>query len=174
MHRHLLPFLLVLVSLILTACDTTGGAGAGDPMQLEYRRLSIASEPPGNYFVGRRYHLEQRHFWGYVRRPGESWDKSKLVVINEKYAKQPDRYPEVPSGDGPAYGSDHNCEYRLWGYFSGRRCYDPNSDLMLPEFVLQRYEVKNQSPGWLFKPNEKASSQYLLRDEPGAHPGNRF
>ena len=173
MPRHLLILLTALVCLFLAACESTGG-GSVDPMQLEYRRLSIASEPPGNYFVGRRFHLQQRHFWGYVRRPGESWDQSRLVVINEKFAKQPDRYPEIPSGDGPAYGSDHNREYRLWGYFSGRRVYDPNSDLMLPEFVLQRYELKNESPGWLFKPNEKFNGQYLLRDEPSARPGARF
>jgi predicted small secreted protein len=173
MPRHLLSLLIALVCFLLAACGTTG-VGSGDPMQLEYRRLSIAAEPAGNYFVGRRFHLPQRHFWGSVRRPGESWDQSKLVVINEKFAKQPDRYPEIPAGEGPAYGSDHNREYRLWGYFSGRRVYDPNSDLMLPEFVLQRYELKNESPGWLFKPNEKFNGQYLLRDEPSARPGARF
>jgi hypothetical protein len=161
MARHLLHLSLLLCTFILVSCQSEGG---GDPRQLEYRRLSIASEPPGDYFVGRRFHIERTHFWGYVRRPAESWDK---------FMKQPDRYPEVPNGDGPAYGSDHNTEYRLWGYYSGRKAYDPNSNLMLPEFVLQRYEVKNESPGWLFKPNEKFTGNRLLRGEPGATPGGR-
>lgn len=172
MHRHLLLLALLVFSLLLSSCQT-GGGGAGDPRQLEYRRLAIAAETPGDYYVGRRFHIARTHFWGYVRRPGESWDKSYLVVINEKFKRQPDRLPEIPSGDGPAYGSDHNTEYRLWGYYSGRKAYDPNSNLMLPEFVLQRYEVKNQSPGWLFKPNEKFSGERLLRGEPGATPGKR-
>lgn len=173
MHRYFLHLALLVVSLLLSACQT----GSSDPrfaQQLEYRRMSIASEPAGDYFVGRRFHIERLHFWGYVRRPGENWDKSRLVVMNEKFMKQPDRYPEVPSGDGPAYGSDHNTEYRLWGQFSGRKIYDPNSNMVLPEFVLQRYEVKDTSPGWLFKPDEKFDGTHLFRGEYGATPGARY
>jgi hypothetical protein len=173
MPRYLLHFLLLAISVLLCSCQT-GGMGGGDPVQLEYRRLSIASEAPGDYYVGRRFHINCTHFWGYVRRPGESWDKSRLVVMNEKFMKQPDRYPEIPAGDGPAYGDDHNTEYRLWGEFSGRKVYDPNSNLQLPEFVLRRYEVKDQSPGWLFRPNEKFNGQQLLRGEPGATPGKKY
>ncbi len=173
MPRYLLHFLLLTISALLCSCQT-GGMGGGDPVQLEYRRLSIASEAPGDYYVGRRFHINCTHFWGYVRRPGESWDKSRLVVMNEKFMKQPDRYPEIPAGDGPAYGDDHNTEYRLWGEFSGRKVYDPNSNLLLPEFVLRRYEVKDQSPGWLFRPNEKFNGQQLLRGEPGATPGKKY
>ena len=174
MYRHLLQLLILLSSLLLSACQTTGGSGGGDPMQLEYRRLSIASEPQGSYFVGRRFHVPNTHFWGYLRRPGESWDNSKLVVVNEKFMKQPDRFPEIPSGDGHAYGNDHNREYRIWGYYSGRKAYDPNTNLFLPEFLLQRYEIKTESPGWLFRPNEKFDGKHLLRGEPGTTPGKRF
>ena len=173
MRRYFLHLALLVVSLLLSSCET----GSSDPrfaQQLEYRRMSIASEPQGDYFVGRRFHIERLHFWGYVRRPGESWDKSRLVVMSEKFMKQPDRYPEVPSGDGPSYGSDHNTEYRLWGYYSGRKTYDPNSNMVLPEFVLQRYEVKNDSPGWLFKPDEKFDGTHLFRGEYGATPGARY
>ncbi|MCW0220626.1 MAG: hypothetical protein OJI67_20030 [Prosthecobacter sp.] len=159
--------LLLSLAVVLTACDSTS------PRQkqlIEYRRLEIAAETPGDYFIGRRFSIERTHLWGYVRRPRQSWYESKLVMMNEKYMKQPDRLPEVPSGDGRAFGSDHNSEYRLWGYFSGRKVYDPNSNLALPEFVLQRYELKNSSPGWLFHPGERFNGKQLLRGEAGSTP----
>ncbi len=159
--------LLLGLALVLTACDSTS------PRQkqlIEYRRLEIAAEAPGNYYIGRRFNIERTHLWGYVRRPGEPWHQSKLVMMNEKFMKQPDRLPELPSGDGAAFGSDHNREYRLWGYYSGRRVYDPNSNLALPEFVLQRYEVKSMSPGWLFNPGERFNGKVLLRGEAGSRP----
>jgi hypothetical protein len=170
-----LPILgAALFSCLLAACSTT--SSSSDPrsaQELEYRRLSIASEPRGDYYIGRRFHIERTHFWGYVRRPGETWDKSRLVVLNEKFQRAPDRLPEIPSGMGPAYGYDHNYQYRLWGHFSGRKVYDPNSNLILPEFVLQRYELITESPGWLFKPGERFDGRHLLRHEPGAVPGGR-
>jgi hypothetical protein len=141
--------------------------------QMQMRKLAIASEPAGDYYVGRRFRIDRTHLWGYVRRPGESWDRAKLVVMNERFHKAPDRLPEMPSGSGPAFGYDHNYEYRLWGQFSGRRIYDPNSNLILPEFVLQRWELKSASPGWLFKPGERYDGRRLLRGEPGALPGQR-
>lgn len=161
---------LGLPLLLLTASCATTSTDPRSEQALQYRRMEIASETPGNYFIGRRFHIPNTHFWGYVRRPGESWEKSRLVVVNERFIKQPDRAPEIPSGDGPAYGNDHNREYRLWGYFTGRRIYDPNSNMALPEFMLQRYEVKSYSPGWLFKPNERFNGRQLLRGEPGSNP----
>jgi hypothetical protein len=161
-----------LLSCLLAACSTT----STDPrfaQEMEYRRLSLASEPRGDYYIGRRFHIDRTHFWGYVRRPGESWDKARLVVLNEKFQRAPDRLPEIPSGMGPAYGYDHNYQYRLWGSFSGRKVYDPNSNLILPEFVLQRYELITESPGWLFKPDERFDGRHLLRHEPCAVPGGR-
>lgn len=159
--------LLLPVLFLLAACQTT------DPyveQQKQYRRLEIATEAPGDYYIGRRFHVPNTHFWGYVRRPGESWEQSRLVVLNERLMRQPDRLPEMPAGDGPAYGSDHNREYRLWGHYSGRRVYDPNSNMALPEFVLRRYEVKRESPGWLFHPKERFNGRQLLRGEPGSTP----
>lgn len=67
---------------------------------------------------------------------------------------------------GPAFGYDHNREYRLRGYYSGRRIYDPNSDLRIVEFVLQDWQLINPNAGWLFKPNEKFNGTTLLRSEP--------
>ena len=167
-------------ALIATSCALwSAGCATSDSVdprfapQMEQRRLSIAAEPRGDYYIGRRFRIDRTHFWGYLRRPGEGWESSRLVVMNEKFQRSPDRLPEVPSGMGPAYGFDHNYEYRIWGYYSGRRTYDPNSNLILPEFVLQRWELINDSTGWLFKPNERFDGHHLLRNEPGALPGSR-
>jgi hypothetical protein len=164
MQRLVLLTLFGLAAL-LTSCV--------DPMieqQLSDRRLLISSEPRGDWFVGRRFYIERTQFWGYLRRPGQSWDDSKLVMMNESQRRVPDRLPEMPAGDGPAHGFDHNREYRIWGYYTGNKIYDPNSDLFLPEFMLTNWEVKNESPGWLFHPKEKMDGQHLLRFEKTEYP----
>jgi hypothetical protein len=171
--RHLASLMALVCAILLSACATSSDNSPMSAQQLQMRKLSIASEPAGDYYIGRRYYIERTHLWGYVRRPGESWDRSRLVVMNERFHKVPDRLPEMPSGTGPAFGYDHNHEYRLWGKFSGRRIYDPNSNLILPEFVLQRWELKSESPGWLFKPSDRFDTRRLLRAEPGAMPGGR-
>ena len=156
-----LTFLLPLLAVMLSSCESPNIAA-----QLEARRAAIAAEPPGDYYIGRRFHIDRTHFWGYVRRPRENWNTSKLVIMNEKMKATPDRLPESPEGGGNAFGFDHNHEYRLKGYYSGRRIYDPNSDLKLVEFVLQDWQPLNSSPGWLFKPNEKFNGNQLMRVEP--------
>lgn len=133
------------------------------------RHAAIAAEPRGDYFVARRFHIDHTHFWGYVRRPGESWDKAQLVVINEHFCKIPDRLPEQPAS-GPGYGYNHNYEYHLWGEFSGRKVFDPNSNMVLPEFVLKSHRLVNENPGYLFRPNERFKGSQLLRAEPSALP----
>lgn len=133
--------------------------------RIEERRLSIQNEPRGDYFIGRRFYIERTQFWGYLRRPGQPWEDSKLVIFNESRKLGPDRVPEMPVDDGPAHGFDHNHEYKITGYFTGRRIYDPNSDMFLPEFMLTGWELRNESPGWLFRPNEKYDGKHLLRFE---------
>jgi hypothetical protein len=163
-------WLLAAALLLLVGCATT----SSDPraaQEIANRRATIAAEPRGDYYMGRRFRIDRTHFWGYIRRPGESWDNARLVVLSEKFTRAPDRMPEIPSGMERAYGYDHNYEYRLWGHLSGRKVYDPNSNLILPEFVLQRYELINPTPGWLFKPGERFDGRHLLRNEPGALPG---
>lgn len=156
-----LVFLLPLLVLLLSGCESPDIAA-----KIEARRAAIAAEPPGDYFIGRRFHIDRTHFWGYVRRPREGWENAKLVVMNEKFKLTPDRMPEAPMDGGPAFGYDHNREYRLRGYYSGRRIYDPNSDLRIVEFVLQDWQLINPNAGWLFKPNEKFNGTTLLRSEP--------
>ena len=56
-------------------------------------------------------------------------------MMNESHHRVPDHV------GGVSFGFDNNYEYRLWGSFSGDQVYDPNSNLFLPEFVLQRHEL---------------------------------
>jgi hypothetical protein len=119
------------------------------------RQEAIRMEPLGDYWIGRRVAVERTRFWGFVRRPRQPWEQAQLVVFNEREKTAPDRLPETPVGGGLAYQYDNNREYRLEGYFSGRQVYDPNSDKILPEFVLRGYEEVNPRPGWLFHPREK-------------------
>ncbi|MBK8035895.1 MAG: hypothetical protein IPK22_01985 [Verrucomicrobiaceae bacterium] len=157
--------LLLATAGLLASCASSARNSEMDAT----RRAAIAAEPRGNYFVARRFHIDHTHFWGYVRRPGESWDKSKLVCINERYCKIPDRLPEQPAS-GPGYGYDHNYEYHFTGEFSGRKIFDPNSNMVLPEFILKSHKLVSQKPGYLFKPNERFNGSQLLRAEAGAVP----
>ena len=163
--------LLIFMAAVLTACQTSDSASR---LLLDQRAADIAAEPRSDYFIGRRCYIgppraiNATHFWGYVRRPGESWDKAMLVILNEDNVRAPDRLPG--SGPGHVFGFDHNHEYRLWGTFTDRKAYDPNSDMVLPMFALQRWQLINPTPDWLFHPKDKFDGQQLLRAEPESPP----
>jgi hypothetical protein len=165
---------VLALGLTLVSCAGTGvGPQKTTPAQallIEQRNAQIAQEPAGDYYIARRFHIERTHLWGYLRRPGETWDKAKLVVLGERVMRSPDRLPESPAGDGLAHGYDHNREYRMWGRYTGRKIYDPNSNLVLPEFELHRALETSDSPGWLFHPGERFNGSQLLRVEPEAVP----
>jgi hypothetical protein len=125
------------------------GCGSSTPSGIQEARLTAArniqAEPPGDYFIGRRYFkIPQYKFWGYVRRPGQPWSASKLVVFNEKEKLTPDR-------EQLNFGFDNNYEYKLWGRFSGDTVYDAGSNGFYPEFVLKKYELISVSPAPIFK-----------------------
>lgn len=151
--------LTLLFFVFLAAALGVGCQGTLSPAQ-EAQLARIRAEPPGDHFIGRRYFVEKTRFWGYVRRPGESWEKSRLVVINESLQRTPDRLPELPEGEH-GYGFDHNFEYKLRGRFTGGTIYDPNSNLFLPEFRLESYELISENPGWLFSPDEVYNAHRL-------------
>lgn len=150
--RLLVRGLIILETLLLCHCGSMGTGNMGGPT-VEERKLAIASEPTGSHFYGRRYYVEKTRFWGYVRRPRQSWDRSKLVIFREDKKRSPDRLPEN-GPPGQRYGFDQNHEYRLEGYFTGREAYDPNSNQFLPEFMLTGYETVSRNPGWLFRPDD--------------------
>ncbi len=167
LNHCLLMRLLLLVStlfsvFILSNCASSSGGGnpSMSGPSIDVRNATIAAEPRGNYFIGRRYYVEKTRFWGYVRKPRQSWSKSKLVMMNESKKKNPDRFSENGSGDR-RYGFDSNYEYKLYGRFTGEKAYDPNSNQILPEFLLTGYEVLDKDPGWLFSPSDKYNSKAL-------------
>jgi len=161
---------LLLAVLALPSCQN--GMSAAMQAQVQARNAAIAAEAPGDCYIGRRFRIDRTHFWGYLRKPQQPWEQSKLVIMNERSTRTPDRLPEERNDGGNQFGFDHNQEYRIWGSFTGRKIYDPNSDLFLPEFQLSRWQLINPSPGWLFRPNEKFNGYQLLRAEQEAMPQN--
>lgn len=140
MKTRLLAFLAL--AFLISACTTV------EPREGHNARASMAAaiqaEPPGDYYIGRRYYKQDYKFWGYVRRPGLPWSTAKLVMINEQTRLAPDR--EVNK-----LGSDNNTEYKLYGDFSGQTVYEPASNGFYPEFVLKSYEIRSVSPGNIYR-----------------------
>src|SRR5216110_3502575 len=141
MKRFFLLLGAFLPLLFLAGCETT-------PAGIQAAKLAMAqryaAETPGNYFIGRRYYKPDFKFWGYVRRPGQPWSESQLVMLNEKQKLAPDR-------ERLDFGSDNNYEYKLYGYFSGDKVYEPASNGIYPEFVLKGYELISMNPPPIFR-----------------------
>lgn len=125
----------VLCGLILAGCTTVDSDGPARAAM----NAAIRNEAPGDYFVGRRMYKQDYKVWGWVRKPGQLWNTSQLVMLNEQRMLAPDRTRNV-------IGSDHNTEYKLKGYFSGEKVYEPASDRIYPEFVLTGAEVLAVNP----------------------------
>jgi hypothetical protein len=133
---------ILLGLFLLAGCAT-------EPSGIQQVRVDaaqkIASEPPGDYFIGRRYFKGSVFkFWGYVRKPGTPWKSAQLVVLNEKEKLAPDRETRT-------FGSDNNYEYKLKGYFSGQTVYEPASNGFYQEFVLKGYDLISTNPPPIFK-----------------------
>jgi len=140
---------------LLTQCASFSPSGGklGGPT-IEERQAKIASEPAGDYYVGRRYFVDKTRFWGYLREPRQPWSRAKLVMMREDEKLTPDRFSE----SGPAsqrYAFDNNFEYRIRGSYTGDQAYDPNSNQFLAVFMLTDYELIDRRPGWLFRPDDR-------------------
>jgi hypothetical protein len=135
-----------VLALFPTILLLFSGCATGDPNQQSRAAMlsEISAEPKGDYFVGRRYYKVDYKFWGYIRKPGESWANAKMVMLNEQQKLAPDR-------ELGKLGSDNGYEYKLYGFFSGETVYEPASNGFYPEFVLKGYELKNVSPAPIFK-----------------------
>lgn len=142
-----------LCPLVFTGCGGFVGSGNMGGPTVDERNARITTEPTGDFYYGRRYFVEKTRFWGYLRKPRQPWSSARLVIFREDRQTNPDRLPET-GPPGQRYGFDNNYEYRIWGYFTGRDAYDPNSNQVLPEFMLTRYEVVDRQPGWLFRPDD--------------------
>ena len=141
MKSTLLAF-FTLVLFALPSCQTVEQQGIHSARVAMVD--SIRTEPPGNYFIGRRYYKKDYKFWGYIRRPGEPWSTAKLVMLNEQQKLAPDR-------ELGQLGSDNNYEYKLYGEFSGQTAYEPASNGIYPEFVLKSYELRSVSPPTIYR-----------------------
>ena len=133
-----LPLLFTVLSLFLLAGCESDQAQTGRSARAAMND-AIKNEPPGDYFIGRRYYKVDYKFWGFIRQPGQPWSTSKLVMMNEQTKLAPDRQKGT-------LGSDHGYEYKLYGRFSGDTVYEPASNSFYPEFVLTGYELLSTNP----------------------------
>jgi hypothetical protein len=145
---------LLVSAIFFGGCQTM-------PQGIQQARIEmaqrIAAEPTGDYYIARRYYKPDYKFWGYVRRPNQPWSSAELVVLNEKQKLAPDR-------ERLEFGSDNNYEYKLYGYFSGDKVYEPASNGFYPEFVLKGYELISTNPAPIFKSQFRGSaSEAALR-----------
>lgn len=162
MTKALSSLLLALLSApLFTQCGSMGSiTDAEEHAAIEARNMEIAHEPTGKFFYGRRYYIPYTRFWGYIREPRKRWSTAQMVMIDESSCKTPDRLPETQNRikvPGENHGYDANYEYRLYGYYTGKKGYEPNTNQVLPVFRLTKYELINTNPGWLFTPREKYS-----------------
>ena len=105
--KHAAPFLLALLGLVLLSGCQTEEEKAATATRTAMND-AIKNEPPGNYYIGRRYYKVDYKFWGYIRKPGQPWSTAKLVMMNEQKMLAPDRAKGT-------LGSDHGYEYKLSG-----------------------------------------------------------
>ncbi len=133
--------LAAIALLLLAACQTVPSI---DEKRRQAMLEAIPFEPPGNYFVGRRYYKKDYKFWGFVRKPREMWAEAELVLLNEHTRLAPDRQ----QGE---LGKDNGFEYKLYGEFSGDTVYEPASNRFYPEFVLFDYDLVTTDPGPIFR-----------------------
>ena len=139
--RHFLKLLpLVCTLAVFSGCATADPQGASRTAML----AEIRAEQPGSYVIGRRYYKVDYKFWGWIRKPEQPWSSAVLVMMNENTKLAPDR-------ELGKLGSDNNYEYKIFGDFSGQRVYEPASNGFYQEFVLKGYELKNVSPGNIYK-----------------------
>ncbi len=140
-----LTLLAVAAAGFLSGCQTSGRMeGIQSSRIAAATSEGIRSEPPGDYFIGRRYFKSDYKFWGYVRRPGEPWSSAKLVMLNEAGKLAPDR-------ELGKIGSDNGYEYKLVGNLTGDTVYEPASNGFYPEFTLKSYELRSAAPGSIFR-----------------------
>ncbi len=154
--NELLALIVVAAALVLSGCQTVQDNFGQSQAALNQ---TIANEPPGSYFVGRRFYRKNYFFWGYIRQPRQPWSSAKLVMLNEQKRLAPDRQANTT-------GSDNNYEYRLQGYFSGQTVYEPASNSFYPEFVLTGYKLISDHPPQIFRDPKALDADRLYIDKP--------
>lgn len=154
MRPQSLLLLLAAILLPLAGCETTTTGGVSPSIA-----AAIANEAPGNYYIGRRYYKKDYKMWGWVRKPGQPWKSSQLVMMNEDTKLAPDR-------EAGTLGTDNNYEYRLEGRFTGGQVYEPASNRFYPEFVLTGYSVISTAAPNIFKDRRALDPKVRLLTPP--------
>jgi hypothetical protein len=147
---------IAAAALLVVGCQTTEDQFTQSQVLLNQ---TIANEPPGDYFVGRRFYRRNYFFWGYIRQPRQQWSSAKLVMLNEQKMLAPDRQANTS-------GADNNYEYRLQGFFSGQTVYEPASNSFYPEFVLTGYKLISNRPPQIFRAPKAMDPDRLYIDKP--------
>ena len=94
---------------LLPGCETTKpGVDPAISAAREVRLQAILAEDPGDYFIGRRYHVEPTRYWGYLRRPRNGWETAKLVMMNESKKLVPG---SLLGREGGAENNGYRCTY---------------------------------------------------------------
>lgn len=154
--KQTLALIISATALILGGCVITQDQFSQSQAALNQ---AITNEPPGDYFVGRRFFRRNYFFWGYIRQPRQPWSTSKLVMLNEQKVRAPDRQAN-------SIGSDNNFEYRVEGYFSGQTVYEPASNSFYPEFVLTGYKLISNNPPRIFRDPQATDPNRYSIDKP--------
>jgi hypothetical protein len=148
-------FLIALGAISFQGCETMQEQAQERAAMNE----AIRAEVPGNYFIGRRMYKEDYKMWGWVREPGQPWSTAKYVMFNEQQVLAPDRQKND-------IGFDNNFEYRLTGYYSGQKVYEPASDRYYPEFVLTGYELRSTTPPMIYASKDELDPKIRLLEPP--------
>ncbi len=146
MRNPLLGLGWLVFLVLLAGCG--GPERSGESAARLAQRQAVLSEAPGEYYIGRRYYNADYKFWGYLRQPGQPWKDAKLVMLNESRKLAPDR--EINQ-----FGVDNNCEYKIYGTYTGEKVYEPVSNQFLPEFLLTGYALRDRNPPPIFPPGSR-------------------
>ena len=153
--RLLFPLQLALAAVLMAGCASHSHQGI-QQTNTAAAAAAVASEAPGDYYIGRRYYKPQYKFWGYIRRPGQPWSTAQLAMVNEHQKLAPDRAANN-------LGSDNGHEYKLFGTFSPDKVYEPASNGFYPEFILRDYQLVSTNPPPIFPSQTNASVKAKLR-----------
>jgi hypothetical protein len=102
----------------------------------------ISREKPAPYFIGRRYYKDDYKMWGYLRKPGQPWSESQLVMLNENKTLAADRAQND-------IGSDNGFEYRVGGRVAGpgKKSMNQQATAFTPSSCQKRWNVFPPSRG---------------------------
>ena len=157
MRKLFLGLCSIVCLFVVSGCESPELSGLRAEQLAQRNR--IGQEPPGDYYIGRRYYNPSYKFWGYLRRPGQPWHSAQLVMLNEKQKLAPDR-------EANQIGADENCEYRIYGKFTGDTVYEPASNHVYPEFLLTGYELIDKNPPSIFPPGAPPPTSSTEIDRP--------